>query len=88
MTRTLRFIPGLLAALLTLAVVPALSARTSIRGDRLGIPAQAKSVIEGRVLDRETKDPLSAYVMIAGGGGVRPGLGGADERPLSRVLLG
>jgi hypothetical protein len=32
--------------------------------------AQEKAVIEGRVLDKDTRDPLPAFVMIAGGRGL------------------
>ena len=36
----------------------------------LAAAAQEKTVIEGRVLDKDTRDPLPAFVMIAGGAGV------------------
>ncbi len=39
-------------------------------------PVRVQSVIEGRVLDRETRDPLPAYVAIMGGAGVSAGTDG------------
>jgi hypothetical protein len=85
MTRTRRFIFGPLLALAALAVVPALSARASARADQPEASGQAKAVIEGRVLDRETKDPLPAYVMIAGGGGVSAGSDGRFRLTVAAV---
>ena len=39
----------------------------------LGWGAQDRSVIEGRIVDKDTRDPLPAFVMIAGGAGVSAG---------------
>ena len=38
-----------------------------------GWSAQDRVVVEGRVVDKETRDPLPAFVMIAGGAGVSAG---------------
>jgi hypothetical protein len=47
-----------------------------------GIAAQEQMFITGRVIDKETKQPLPAYVMMEGGGGVSTGADGRFRLPL------
>ena len=64
----------------------------------LGVGAQERSGVEGRVVDKDTRDPLPAFVMIAGGAGVSAGGDGRfrlavpaaakDAVPLVVFLLG
>ena len=47
-----------------------------------GMAARERTIITGRMIDKETKQPLPAYVMIEGGGGVSAGADGRFRLPL------
>jgi hypothetical protein len=50
--------------------------------------AQERAFMTGRVIDKETKQPLPAYVMIEGGGGVSTGADGRFRLPLPSGVSG